>query len=133
SGQDQVFYAIDEDYKNPIVQKLETAQLAQGFTPLDKKPGGVALDYIRENLVDLEKMDRLQAAGDPDDEGISDMLTTQLINVFRAPDAQLLIFGSRFDDGARFSTFDLAIGIHDIHMNQGSRGSHAGSNGVFQD
>jgi uncharacterized protein YukJ len=45
----------------------------------------------------------------------------------------LFIYGSRFDDGARFSSFDLAIGIHDIHMNQGSKGGHASSNGIYQD
>jgi uncharacterized protein YukJ len=133
SGDDQVFYEIDEDYKNPITQKLHEAGLPQGFTKLDSAPGGLALDYIREHLVDLGTMDALKAAGDPEDEGISDMLTTKMINISRAPDAQLFIFGSRFDDGARFSSFDLPTGIHDIHMNQGSVGSHAKSNGIFQD
>lgn len=107
--------------------------MPQGFTALDKKPGGLSLDYIREKLVDLNQMDELQKAGDPEDEGIADMLTTQLINVMRAPDARLFVFGSRFDDGARFSSFDLPIGIHDIHMNQGSKGTHASSNGIYQD
>jgi uncharacterized protein YukJ len=133
SGSDQVHYHIDEDYQNAITQRLVDAQLAPGFTALDHSPGGLSLDYIRENLVDLSTMDELKPAGDPDDDGISDMLTTELINVMRAPDARLFVFGSRFDDGARFSSFDLDTGIHDIHMNQGSRGNHAGSNGVFQD
>jgi uncharacterized protein YukJ len=133
SGQDQVHYTIDESYEHVITQRILDAQLPQGFTALDMKPGGLALDYIRENLVDLNTMDELQPAGDPEDEGIADMLTTQLVNVMRASDARLFIFGSRFDDGARFSSFDLNVGIHDIHMNQGSRGSHAKSNGVFQD
>jgi uncharacterized protein YukJ len=133
SGDDQVFYAIDEDYNNPITRKLHEAGLPQGFTKLESAPGGLALDYIREHLVDLGTMDGLRAAGDPEDEGISDMLTTKMINISRAPDAQLFIFGSRFDDGAHFSSFDLPTGIHDIHMNQGSVGSHAKSNGIFQD
>ena len=133
SGQDQVHYTINEDYKNPITQRLLDARLPQGFTPLDKKPNGLSLDYIRENLVDLAAMDKLKPAGDPEDEGISDMLTTVLVNVMRASDARLFIFGSRFDNGEKFSIFDLPTGIHDIHMNQGSRGGHAGSNGIFQD
>ncbi|MBW4519874.1 MAG: YukJ family protein [Scytolyngbya sp. HA4215-MV1] len=133
SGQDQVLYSIDENYQHPITQRILDANLLQGFTALDKKPGGLSLDYIREQLVDLKQMDELQKAGDPEDEGIADMLTTQLVNVMRAPDARLFVFGSKFDDGARFSSFDLDIGIHDIHMNQGSKGAHASSNGIYQD
>jgi hypothetical protein len=38
-------------------------------------------------LVDLATMDKLKAAdaGEPDDDGIAEMLTTQLMNVSRAP------------------------------------------------
>jgi uncharacterized protein YukJ len=133
SGADQVYYLIDEEFEHAITKRLEEAELQQGFTALEKKPGGLALDYIREELVDLKAMDKLKAAGDPNDEGIADMLTTQLVNVMRAPDARLFIFGSRFDNGAQYSSYDLDTGIHDIHMNQGSRGNHAGSNGIFQD
>jgi uncharacterized protein YukJ len=122
SGQDQVLYLIDEVFHHPITQRILDAQLPQGFTALEKKPGGLALDYIRDNVVDLRSMDQLQPTGDPDDEGIADMLTTQIVNVVRAPDARMFVFSSRFDDGARFSSFDLDVGIHDIHMNQGSRG-----------
>jgi len=32
-----------------------------------------------------------------------------------------------------FSFYHMAEGIHDIHMNQGSVGAHAGSNGIYQD
>jgi uncharacterized protein YukJ len=135
SGADQVYYDIDETYENPILARLVAADLPQGFTALDRKPGGLSLDYIRGELVNLGTMDRLKSAQEsaPDDQGIADMLTTQLVNVMRAPDARLFVFGSRFDDGRRYSSYDLATGIHDIHMNQGSVGAHAGSNGVYQD
>jgi uncharacterized protein YukJ len=133
SGQDQVFYSVDEDFRHEITSVILNAALPPGFTPLVKKDGGIALDYIRERLVDLRTMDKLKAAGDPEDEGIADMLTTQLSNVVRCLDARLFVFGSRFDDGAKFSSFNLPTGIHDIHMNQGSRKDHAKSNGIFQD
>ena len=133
SGQDQVFYTINENYENQITERILSANLPQGFTALDKQPNGLSLDYIRENLVDLTQMDKLNVAGSQEDEGIADMLTTQLVNVMRAQDARLFIFGSRFDDGAKYSSFDLDVGIHDIHMNQGSQGSHASSNGIYQD
>lgn len=133
SGQDQVYYTIDENYKHPVLDKIIAKGLPQGFTPLDRKPEDIALDYIREKLVDLAKMDKLTAAGDPVQEDISDMLTTQLVNVMRAPDARLYIFGSRFDDGAKYSSYDLAVGIHDVHMNQGSKSPHDKSNATYQD
>ena len=133
SGQDKVFYVMDENYKHPITQTILTAALPQGFTPLRKQPGGLALDYLREELVDVDQMDEIEATTDPNFDGIADALTTQLVNVSRFDDARLFIFGSKFEDGARFSSYDLAVGIHDIHMNQGSRGGHAGSNGIFQD
>lgn len=133
SGADVVFYNIDPDYRNPITDRILAANLPQGFTALDTKPGGLALDYIRENLVQVGEMEEIERSTDPNFDGIADALTTQLVNVMRADDARLFIFGSMFTDGARFSSFDLAVGIHDIHMNQGSGGAHAGSNGIFQD
>jgi uncharacterized protein YukJ len=134
SGDDRVFYTINENYGHPITQKIAAAGLRDGFTHLKSAPGELALDYIREKLVDLPSMDELDPAGQiPDDEGIADMLTTQLVNVSRSPDAVLYVFGSRFDDGEKFSSYHLPTGIHDIHMNQGSIGQHQGSNGIFQD
>jgi uncharacterized protein YukJ len=38
-----------------------------------------------------------------------------------------------FKNGAKFSPFNLDQGMHDILMNQGSIGTHAGSNGIYQD
>src|SRR5438105_1640932 len=60
SGQDEVFYSIDESFQHEITQHLLDAELPQGFTALEKKPGGLALDYIREKLVNLAEMDRLR-------------------------------------------------------------------------
>lgn len=135
SGQDQVYYSLSDDFIHPITQRLLDAQLPSGFTALEKSPNGLALDYIREELVEFDKLDELDPAGvaPANDTGIADMLTTLLVNVMRAPDARLFIFGSRFDDGSKYSSYDLATGIHDIHMNQGSRPPHAGSNGIYQD
>lgn len=135
SGADQVHYLINEDFQHPITQRLLSAQLPSGFTALDKQPNGLSLDYIRGELVNVNQMDKLDPAGvaPSDSTGIADMLTTQLVNVMRAPDARLFVFGSRFNDGARFSSFDLATGMHDIHMNQGSVPPHMASNGIFQD
>lgn len=133
SGNDKVEITNNSDYKNSITDKILKADLPQGFTPIDKAPNGIALDYIREELTDLKDMDTIDENGNIDDVNIADTLTTELVNVFRIPDARLFIFGSRFDDGERFSSYNLPTGIHDIHMNQGSKPPHDGSNGIYQD
>jgi hypothetical protein len=60
AGQDEVFYTIDDDYRHPITNVILNAGLSQGFNKLDSKSGGVALDYIREKLVDITTMEKLQ-------------------------------------------------------------------------
>ena len=137
NGQDKVFYVIDEAFTHPITHTLHDANLPDGFTAIDSSKGAdadsIALDYIRKQLVDVGQMDEIEASTDPNFDGIADALTTQLSNVSRSPNARLYIFGSKFTDGARFSTFGIDEGIHDIHMNQGSKGGHASSNGIYQD
>ena len=124
---DAVLYHIDEQYRHPITARLLARQLPQGFTALANKPGDIALDYLRDKLVDLTTM---QPATGPT---LADRLTTQLTNAFRFTDARLFVFGSHFTDGIPYSSYHLAEGIHDIHLNQGSRGAHQGSNGIYQD
>ncbi len=133
SGQDKVFYYLDDNYNHPITKKILEANLPQGFTKLASKPDGIALDYIRQNLFDFSKMDFLGDGENDRFDSLEQMLTSQLVNSFRFEDSRIFVFGSRFDNGARFSSYDLPTGIHDIHMNQGSIGSHAGSNGIYQD
>ena len=131
--QDRVLYFLDENYQHPITQKIIDAQLPQGFTKLPSQPGGIALDYIRESLFTFSQMVLLE--GGPDDlfTDLSDMITTQLTNAFRFDDARMFVFGSMFTDGVQYSSYHIAVGIHDIHQNQGSKPPHAGSNGIYQD
>jgi uncharacterized protein YukJ len=91
------------------------------------------LDYIRQKLFDLSQMDLLGDGINDKYDSLEQMLTTQLMNANRFEDSRMFVFGSRFDDGAKFSSYDLPTGIHDIHMNQGSQGPHSGSNGIYQD
>ena len=132
-GNDKVLYYLDEDFKHPVTQKILDASLPQGFTKIDSQPGGIALDYVREQLFDFNKMDVLGDGVNDKFDSLEQMLTNQLINALRFDDSRLFVFGSRFDDGARFSSYDLPTGIHDIHMNQGSQPPHKGSNGTYQD
>lgn len=129
---DGVLYSINEHFHHPITDRILAQQLPQGFTKLRSQPGGIALDYIREQLVDFTHLLTPPVAKGAHPT-LADMLTTQLTNAYRFTDARLFVFGSMFTDGIPYSSYHLATGIHDIHMNQGSAGPHAGSNGIYQD
>ncbi|MBA4197564.1 MAG: hypothetical protein C0459_08410 [Chitinophaga sp.] len=130
---DKVLFNVNTNYENPIVQKLASAQLPDGFTALEKKPDGLALDYQKMNLVDMNSFQLVTEGVDSETSDIEQMLTTEIINASRHPDAKMYVFGSMFTDGERFSSYHLATGIHDIHMNQGSQPPHTQSNGTYQD
>ena len=130
---DKVQFSLNEDYKHDIIQKLSDAQLPDGFTALDKMPNGLSLDYIKGNLVDMNSFKLIEEDSNATTSSIEEMITTQISNAFRNTDASMYVFGSRFDDGEKYSSYHLATGIHDIHMNQGSKGQHQGSNGTYQD
>ncbi len=133
NGSDKVLYYVDEDYHHPITGKIFDLCLPQGFTKLDSNPDGIALDYIREKLFDFNKLVGLDGDSNSKSTDLSEILSTQLVNASRFQESRIYVFGSRFTDGERFSSYHLAEGIHDIHMNQGSVGGHAGSNGIYQD
>lgn len=127
---DKVYFYLDENYTHPVTQKILDAALPEGFTKLQSQPGGIALDYIREQLFDFGQLQLLGPDGTSD---LQTSLTTQITNAYRFNDARIFVFGSRFTDGVPFSSYALPEGIHDIHMNQGSKPPHDGSNGIYQD
>lgn len=133
TSEESVLYYLDNDYKHPITQALLAANLPQGFTQLESKPGGIALDYIREKLFDFGKMVSLKDESEDQLDSLKQQLTTILSNSLRFDDSRVFVFGSRFDDQVGGPPYGLRTGIHDIHMNQGSRGEFAKSNGIYQD
>ena len=44
----ELLFLVDDHFNHSITEEIK--DYAPGFTPIDSKPGGVALDYIRENL-----------------------------------------------------------------------------------
>src|SRR5688572_19068322 len=47
----QVLYYASNDFHHELTDALLQSNLQPGFTPLESKPGGLALDFIRRNLV----------------------------------------------------------------------------------
>ena len=50
----ELLYFVDDNFDHPITQDL--VKLDYGFNHLDRKPGGLALDYVRGNLFDTTQM-----------------------------------------------------------------------------
>lgn len=141
SGQpsDNIVYLTNDNFTHPITSKLKAARLPWGFTTIPEQPDGLALDYVRANLLDLSQMKSLTNA-DATVTDLSELLASYIRRVQNAPDAEMYVFGSKFPlpgqaENQGSNPFHLSpnIGLHDVHLNQGSVGSHAGSNAPWQD
>jgi len=126
SGLSELVFWYEPDYRHPILDAL--TGIPRGFHPLGA-PGAsggglrVALDYIRGNLLELKKGRVLphDRPGARDD--IIDFVLPELQSSIDRG-ATVYLFGEPYSDQQ---------GIHDIHMNQGSKGKFEKYNGVWQD
>jgi uncharacterized protein YukJ len=137
----EVLYAIEEQFIAPDPAAL--AALPAGFTSLQSQPGGLALDFVREQIngepmitqaqmtllpiasASAKKTDsiRLRAAA------LANAVTTLIGQAIHDGNATVYAFGSAYADSG------ATDGIHDIHMNQGNPdpGRFARDNGTWQD
>lgn len=136
---DNIVYLTNDTFEHPITAKLKAANLPWGFTQIEELPGGLALDYVQSNLLDLTKMKSL---ANPDNTvtDLSELLASYLRRVQNTPDAALYVFGSKFplpgeaqNRGSNPFRLNPNIGLHDVHLNQGSIGNFAKSNAPWQD
>jgi uncharacterized protein YukJ len=136
---DLQFY-LDDNYSNAILQTIKG--FAPGFLALPSRAGTGALDYIRENLVDISKMaivpptgEAAEAAVPPPGSRNLDDVMNQFFGLAQDQDGVVYFFGSGFSDKGKdeYFGFSPSAGIHNIHMNQDSTGSFADENGPYQD
>jgi uncharacterized protein YukJ len=133
----ELLFFMDEDFRHVVTQDL--ANLPEGFTPLEREPGGMALDFIRSNLFDREAMRTIPHDLPGDDNDLNDKLDLFIRRALNDPQVTLYAFGSRWgpEDNKPDKVFKFSPGngVHDIHMNQGNPkpGPHSGDNGVYQD
>jgi uncharacterized protein YukJ len=106
---------------------------APGFTPLQTGPGGVGLDYLRDNLFPLEQM----APIPPEGAGVSlaNLLDAQIERAKADDQAVILVCGQAFQDQTQDTVFGFspANGVHDVHMMQGNSGHFVRDNRVHGD
>lgn len=127
-------YVVVSRFEHPITAKL--ADLAVGVHPVERKPDGVALDYIRGNLFDPRDMRVLPMSVDGPDNDLNEKLDSLVQRTMGSEDALIYAFGETWGPESKKDKifgFLPGNGIHDIHMNQGNHSSFAHTDGVWQD
>ncbi|MGB5637319.1 MAG: DUF2278 family protein [Waterburya sp.] len=115
-----VFWFIP-NFQHPIADKLRS--LERGFQQIPSRAGGIALDYIRGNLMDFREGRVLPHDRPQERDDIIDYVMPELESAIER-NATVYLFGEPYSDNK---------GIHNVHMNQGSAGRFTQYNGVWQD
>lgn len=132
----EVEYVVEPWFKHPILEGLH--ELPLGFKKLGgSAPGGLALDFIRGNLLDRSEFVPLPFSAPGPDNDLNEKLDHYIQRAMADEKAVLYAFGERWGPEAnkkdKIFGFLPGNGIHDIHMNQGNDGRFKKDNGVWQD
>jgi len=135
SGSNVAFWVVDPLAGHPLLTSLPAT--ASGFTTVARNADN-ALDYVKAPLFTWTDGRSLPPSGSASGDDLQDLLSLYL-DQCKAAGGEIYEFGAKFDRNmhmpidAEFGNTDGLHGIHDIHMNQGNVGPHAGDNGVFHD
>lgn len=130
----EVLYAICQPFTPPDPGAL--AALAAGMTPIASEPGGLALDFVRQQIEGAPMITRKEmtllprpAADAIAARALRNAVVALLDEAVADPGAVIYATGSAYADNG------VTDGIHDLHMNQGNpqAGGHRGDNGIWQD
>ncbi|HEX2735811.1 MAG TPA: DUF2278 family protein [Polyangiaceae bacterium] len=131
----QVQYVVAPHFRHPILDGLQ--ELPLGFRRVAAGPNGLALDFIRANLVDKSSFVPLPLSAPGPDNDLNEKLDHYVQRAMGDESAVLYAFGERWGPEAQIKDkifgFLPGNGVHDIHMNQGNDPGHAGDDGVWQD
>lgn len=106
------------------------AALPDGFhgSPPESRNHDLALDYVREHYFERDEMNTMPATSPGAWDDLQDYIDFYVRRAVESGDSvTAYIFGACFRSGG------IAIGVHDVHMNQGNSGPYAKDNGAFQD
>jgi uncharacterized protein YukJ len=134
-GSEVVFWVVDPLVGHPILGAI--AATPSGFTTTASN-SSESLDFVKAPFFDWTLGRALPPSGSTNADDLQDLLTLYL-DQCKAAGGELYAFGAKFDHNehkpidAEFGNTDGLHGVHDIHMNQGNVGPHAGDNGTFHD
>lgn len=135
TGSEVAFWIVDPLAGHPLLASLPA--IAQGFS-IAAHNADRALDYVKAPLFTWTDGRSLPPSGSASSDDLQDLLSLYL-DQCKAAGGEIYAFGAKFDRNlhkpidAEFGNTDGLHGIHDIHMNQGNVGQHAGDNGAFHD
>jgi uncharacterized protein YukJ len=131
----ELLFLVDDDFQHPLTARL--SDLAEGFTPLPRAPGGSNLDYIRANLFNRLDMSLLPHTLPGPDNDLSDQFEHFVQAGYPGTGRHGLCLwpalGTEPQTRDKIFNFLPGLGIHDIHMNQGNVPPFLGDDGVWQD
>jgi uncharacterized protein YukJ len=132
----EVLYHVDPRFDHPMLEQL--VELAPGLHPVPPRPGGIALDLIRSNLLQPQDMVPLPVQAPGPDNDLNEKIGTYAQRAMADEEAEIYAFGEPWGPEERkrdnYFGFLPGRGIHDIHMNQGNPpGRFARDNGPWQD
>jgi uncharacterized protein YukJ len=133
-GPSQLLYRIDDRFEHPLLTKLR--DLPMGFCGLASEPAGVALDYVRGQLLRADEMQELAWDVPGPDDDFNELLHLWIGRALRDEDALIFAFGERFGPvhgPDRHFGFRPSTGIYNVHMNQGSDAAYTDLDGPWQD
>lgn len=90
----ELLYLIVENYAHPLVDELK--ELPAGFTGLESRPGGLALDYIPANLFEPELMVPLPFDVPGLDNDLNEKIDFHVQRALAEEDAMVYAFGERW-------------------------------------
>jgi len=135
SGSNVAFWVVDPLVGEPLLASLPAQP--SGFATVQKNADH-ALDYVKAPMFDWKLGRVLPPSGNANSDDLQDLLSLYLDQCKQAG-GEVYAFGAKFDQNLHkpidieFGNTDGLHGIHDIHLNQGNVGSHAGDNGAFHD
>jgi uncharacterized protein YukJ len=126
---------VDPLAGHPLLASLPAQ--ASGFSSMARNAGH-ALDYVKAPLFDWTLGRLLPPSGTASSDDLQDLLSLYLDQCKNAG-GEIYAFGAKFDQNLHkpidieFGNTDGLHGMHDMHLNQGNVGAHAGDNGTFHD
>jgi uncharacterized protein YukJ len=131
----EVEFLVRSRFEHPITEGLKAFE--QGLHPLQSKPGGVALDFIRANLMQPWELKPLPLSASGPDNDLNEKIDAYVQRAMSDETALIYAFGDTWgpeEKADAYFGFKPGRGIHDIHFNQGNPpGPFARDNGPYQD
>lgn len=132
----EVQFLVRSRFEHPITDLL--AELPEGLHATPSQPGGVALDFIRANLMQPWELVPLPLSASGPDNDLNEKIDVYVQRAMSDEESAIYAFGETWgpenDKADKYFGFKPGRGIHDIHFNQGNPpGPFAASNGPWQD